>query len=61
MFRDSASFHGEEFLAPHSTQPPSLRTTSCRLSMTAYSIYSHLPSILEAVPPSTTGGLAVTW
>jgi hypothetical protein len=29
---------------PH-TQPPSWRTTPCRLCVTAYSIYLHLPSI----------------
>jgi hypothetical protein len=37
-------------LSPH----PSWRTTSRQLSMTAYSIYLQLPSILEAVPTSTT-------
>jgi hypothetical protein len=36
----------------HLTQPPSWRTIPCRLSATTYSIYSQLPSILEAVPPS---------
>ena len=35
-------------------QPSSWRTTPCRLSTTAYSIYLQLPSVLEAVPPSTT-------
>jgi hypothetical protein len=35
----------------HQAQPPSWRTTPCRMSATAYSIYSQLPSILEAVPP----------
>jgi hypothetical protein len=29
----------------HLTQPPSCRTTPCRLSATTYSTYSHLPSI----------------
>ena len=38
----------------HLAQLPSWRTTPCRLSATAYSIYSHLPSIAEAVPPSAT-------
>ena len=38
----------------HLAQPPSWRTTPCRLSATAYSIYSQLPSILEAIPPSAT-------
>jgi hypothetical protein len=35
-------------------QPPSWRTTPCRLSATAYSIYSQPPSIAEAVSPSAT-------
>jgi hypothetical protein len=34
-------------------------TTPCRLSVTAYSIYSKLSSILEAVPPSPTWGSAM--
>ena len=32
----------------HLAQPPSWWTTLCRLSATVYSIYSHLPSILQA-------------
>jgi len=36
----------------HLAQPPSRRTTPCRLSATTYSVYSQLPSILEAVPPT---------
>ena len=43
----------------HLAQPPSWRTTSCQLSATAYSIYSQLPSILEAVSPSTIWGCAM--
>jgi hypothetical protein len=43
----------------HLAQNPSWRTTACRLSAAVYSIYSQLPSILEAVPPSTTGGRAM--
>ena len=35
-------------------QPPSQRTTPCRPSAIVYSIYSHLPFILEVVPPSET-------
>jgi hypothetical protein len=31
-------------------QPPSWRTTSCRLSATAYSIYSQLPSVHGGLP-----------
>jgi hypothetical protein len=34
---------------PHA-QPPSWRTTPCRLSATAYSIYSQLPSISGGLP-----------
>jgi hypothetical protein len=45
----------------HLAQPPSWRTTPCRLSATAYSIYWQLPSILEAVPPSATWGRAMPW
>jgi hypothetical protein len=45
----------------HFTQPPSWRTTPYQLSVTAYSIYSQLPSILEAVPPSPTWGHAMPW
>ena len=35
--------------------------TPFRLSATAYSIYWQLPSILQAVPPSTTRGRAMLW
>ena len=52
----------------HIAQPPSWRTNPCRLSVTAYLIYSQLPSILEALPPSTTwrraicyGSIPVSW
>jgi hypothetical protein len=34
---------------PHA-QPPSWRTTPCRLSATAYSIYSQLPSVPGGLP-----------
>jgi hypothetical protein len=40
------TFDGEELLAPRPT--PKLEEPLCRLSATAYSIYSQLPSILEA-------------
>ena len=40
----------------HLTQTPTWSTIPCRLSVNAYSIYSQLPSILEAVPPSATWG-----
>jgi hypothetical protein len=42
-FRNRLIFYGEELLAPRPT--PSWRTTPCRLSATAYSIYLQLPSI----------------
>ena len=42
-------------------QPPSWSTTPCRLAATTYSIYSQLPSISEAVPPSATWGRAMSW
>ena len=45
----------------HFAQTPSCRTTPCRLCATAYSIYSQLPSILRAVPPSATWGPALPW
>jgi len=44
-----------------SPNPPCRRTTPCRLSSTAYSVYSQLRSILEAVPPSATWGHAMPW
>jgi hypothetical protein len=42
----------------HFAQPPSWRTTPCRLSATTYSIDSQL---LEAVLPSATWGRAMPW
>jgi hypothetical protein len=42
----------------HPAESRSLRTIPCRLSASAYSIYSQLPSTLEAVPPSATSGRA---
>ena len=58
-FRNNASLYGEELLATLPT--PKWRTTPSRLSATAYSIYSQLPSILEAVPPTETWGGAMPW
>ena len=52
MIRNKASFYSAELSTP--PQPPAWGTTPCRLSATAYSIYSQLPSILEVVPPSAT-------
>jgi len=45
----------------HLAQLPSWRTTPYRLSETTYLINSHLPSILETVPPSATLGRAMPW
>ena len=45
----------------HLAQPPSSRTTPCWTFVTSYSIYSQLPSILEAIPPSATWGHAMSW
>jgi len=59
MFRNKASFYGEELWTPRPT--PSGRITPCRLSVYAYSIYSQLPSILEAVLPSATWGRIMPW
>ena len=50
MFHNKASF--TVTIYQHFTQLPSCRTTPCRLSATAYSMYSQLPSKLEDVPPS---------
>jgi len=58
-FRNKASCYSEELLAPLSTQ--SWSTTPFRRSVTAYSIYSHLPSILKALPLSATWGRAMPW
>jgi hypothetical protein len=43
IFHNKFTFYSEEML-PHA-QPPSWRTTPCRLSATAYSIYLQLSSI----------------
>ena len=40
----------------HLAQPSSWKTILCRLSATAYSIYSQLPYILEVVTPSPCRG-----
>ena len=45
----------------HSTQSLSWSTNPCRLCATAYSMYSQLPSVLEAVPLSATWGSAMLW
>jgi len=48
-------------ICQHLAQLPSRRTTPYRLSATFYSIYSQLPSILEAIPPSATWWRAMPW
>jgi hypothetical protein len=58
-FRAMIRFYGEELLAPRPN--PSWRIAPWRLSATAYSIYSQLPSILEADPPSATWGRVMSW
>ena len=52
IFRNKIGSLSEQLLAPHPTSK--LEDHPCRLSATIYSIYSQLPSILEAVPPSAT-------
>jgi hypothetical protein len=59
MVRNRIRLYGELLLAPRPT--PTLGTTPCRPSATAYSIHSQLPSILEAVPPSANWGRAMPW
>jgi hypothetical protein len=44
-----------------SPKPQSYWANSCRLSATLYSIYSQLPSTLQAVPPTANWGRAVPW
>jgi len=46
---------------PRPPPPPNWGTTPCRVSATAYSIYSQLPSMLEAIPPSANWGRAMPW
>ena len=61
-FRNMATFYGEELLACSPPRPPqSWRSTHRRLSATADSMYSQLPSILKAVPTAATGGRAMLW
>ena len=48
-------------ICQHLAQFPSWRTTPCWLPATTYSVYSRLPSILEAVPPTATCGRAMPW
>ena len=59
VFRNKIRFDVQELLAPRPS--PDWRATPCRLSAIAYSIYSQLPSILEAVPPSATWGRVMLW
>jgi len=56
-FRNKTSFYGWELLVPRPTPKQEDHTLSA--SASAYSIYSHIPSILEAVPPFTTWGRTV--
>jgi hypothetical protein len=58
MVRNMIHFYGKELLAHRPT--PKLDDYPIRLSATAYSIHSQLPSIFEAVPP-TNWGHAMPW
>ena len=58
-FPNMIHFYGEELLVPRPT--PKLEDHPISASATAYSIYSQLPSVLEAVPPSAACGLAMPW
>jgi len=51
IFRNKIRFYGEKLLPPRPN--PKLENHSCRVSSTAFLIYWQLPSLLEAVPPST--------
>jgi hypothetical protein len=59
MFRNMIRFYGEELLETRPT--PNWKTTPCRLSATAYLIYSQLLSTLEAVSLSATWGRVMPW
>jgi hypothetical protein len=51
-FHNKAISYGEDLLAPRPTLK--LEDHPLSLSVTAYSIYSQPPSILEAIPPFAT-------
>jgi len=59
MFRIYASFYGEELSASR----PTLKLEDHLLLAVrdCLCVYSQLPSILEAVPPSETRGRAMPW
>jgi hypothetical protein len=59
VFHNSTSFYGEEFLAPHPT--PKLEDHPLPALLDCCSIYSQLPSILEAFPPSIASGRTMPW
>jgi hypothetical protein len=59
VFGKRILFYDEELLAPRPI--PNLEDHPCRLSATAYSVHSQLPSILQAVPPSANWGSAMPW
>jgi len=59
MFRNGMRFYDEELLAPRPT--PKQEDHPLSASATAYSIYSQLPSISEAVPTSGAWGRAMPW
>ena len=59
MFPNKASFYGEDLLAPR--QNHKLEDLPFSADRDCLFIYSQLPSILEAVPPSATWGRAMPW
>jgi hypothetical protein len=59
MIRNILRFYGKVLLALGTKQ--SWRAAPCRLSAAAYSLYSQLPYILEAVRPFATWGRAIPW
>jgi len=59
MVRNMIHYYGDELLAHRPA--PKLDDYLFRLFATVYSMYSHLLSILDAVPPSTKWGRAVPW
>jgi len=59
LFRNMIRFYGEELLAPRPT--PKVKDNPLSASATSYSVYSQLPSILEAVPSSATRVRAILW
>jgi hypothetical protein len=58
MFRNKIRFYGEELLAPRPTSKGDHALSAVRDCL--FNILQ-LPSLLEAVTPSSTGGRAMLW